>query len=165
MLGLEAELAVGEAKMEVYNANQENRSVAHSSGRITYDKSLAKTLNPAAQEFIPKDDDQQTAQINQQLSASMEDRPKRRNLSIQPQHTVDLHDFRVSQNEQSLPKESQTQPSDSLLSREVFSIMSKQTEITAALVTQQLSMTLPPIDIPIFDGDPLLYRTFIKAFE
>lgn len=118
--------------MAVYNANQENRSVAHSSGRITNDKSLAKTLNPAAQEFIPKDDDQQTAQINQQLSASsMEDRPvdvrpKRRNLSIQPQHTVDLHDFRASHNEQSIPKESQTQPSDSLLSKEVLSIITNR---------------------------------------
>lgn len=123
---------LAEAKMAVYNANQENRSVAHSSGRITNDKSLAKTLNPASQEFIPKDDDQQTAQINQQLSASsMEDRPvdvrpKRRNLSIQPQHTVDLHDFRVSHNEQSIRKESQTQPSDSLLSKEVLSIITNR---------------------------------------
>lgn len=40
MLGLEAELAAAKAQMEVCNANQENHSVAHSSGRITNDKSL-----------------------------------------------------------------------------------------------------------------------------
>ncbi|XP_014834503.1 PREDICTED: uncharacterized protein LOC106912190 [Poecilia mexicana] len=59
-----------------------------------------------------------------------------------------------------------TQPSNSLqLPGELLTIMSRQTEITAALVKQQQSMTLPPRDIPVFDGDPLQYRTFIKAFE
>lgn len=44
-------------------------------------------------------------------------------------------------------------------------IMQTQNEITAALVQQQHMMSLPPWDIPIFEGDPLHYRTFIKAFE
>lgn len=44
-------------------------------------------------------------------------------------------------------------------------IMQTQNEITAALVQQQHMMSLPPRDIPTFEGDPLHYRTFIKAFE
>lgn len=47
----------------------------------------------------------------------------------------------------------------------MINIMEKQNEITAALVKQQLSTSLPPRTIPIFEGDPLEYRMFIKAFE
>ncbi|KAK0144647.1 hypothetical protein N1851_016989 [Merluccius polli] len=43
--------------------------------------------------------------------------------------------------------------------------MQMQNEITAALVQQQHIMSLPPRDIPTFEGDPLHYRAFIKAFE
>ena len=48
---------------------------------------------------------------------------------------------------------------------DILTIMHRQNEITAALVQQQHSLSLPPRDIPIFEGDPLQYRTFIKAFE
>lgn len=47
----------------------------------------------------------------------------------------------------------------------ICSIMQKQNEITALLVQQQQSGTLPQRDIPVFDGNPLQYRTFIRAFE
>lgn len=46
-----------------------------------------------------------------------------------------------------------------------MTLMSRQTEITAALMNHHQSMTLPPREIPIFEGDPLHYRSFIKAFE
>lgn len=42
--------------------------------------------------------------------------------------------------------------------------MYRQNEITAALVQQQDLMSLPPRDIPTFEGDPLQYRAFSKAF-
>lgn len=44
-------------------------------------------------------------------------------------------------------------------------IMHRQNEITAALCQQQRLMSLPSRDIPVFDGDPLQYKTFIRAFE
>lgn len=50
-------------------------------------------------------------------------------------------------------------------SGDLLTIIQKQNEITAALVQQQWSLSLPPRDIPTFDGDPLQYRAFIKAFE
>lgn len=47
---------------------------------------------------------------------------------------------------------------------DIFTIMHRQNEI-AALVQQQQLRSLPPQDIPTFEGDPLQYRAFIKAFE
>lgn len=50
-------------------------------------------------------------------------------------------------------------------SGDLSNIMQRQNEITATLVQQQLLMSLPSRDIPAFDGDPLQYRSFIRAFE
>lgn len=47
----------------------------------------------------------------------------------------------------------------------IFTIMQKQNDITALLVQQQSSLSLPPRNIPTFDGNPLEYVTFIRAFE
>ena len=47
----------------------------------------------------------------------------------------------------------------------MFGIMSKQNEITSLLVQQQCLSSLPKREIPIFDGDPLKYHAFVKAFE
>ncbi len=49
--------------------------------------------------------------------------------------------------------------------RGIYHIMQKQNEITAALVQQQRSLSLPARDIPVFGGNPLEYRAFIRAFE
>lgn len=48
---------------------------------------------------------------------------------------------------------------------EVLGIMKKQNEISTLLIQQQCLPALPKREIPVFDGDPLLYHTFIKAFE
>jgi len=50
-------------------------------------------------------------------------------------------------------------------SQNLLTIMQRQNDITALLVQQQSSLSLPPRDIPTFDGDPLEYSTFIRAFE
>lgn len=47
---------------------------------------------------------------------------------------------------------------------ELFSLMQRQNEITSSLVQQRLS-SLPARDIPLFDGDPLQYISFIRTFE
>ena len=48
---------------------------------------------------------------------------------------------------------------------DILNLMHRQNEITAALVHQHHSLTLPPRDIPIFEGDPFKFRAFVKAFE
>ena len=57
------------------------------------------------------------------------------------------------------------QPVGQYSSSDLFSIMQRQNDITAALVRQQHTSSLPPREIPIFEGDPLQYRAFIRAFE
>lgn len=47
----------------------------------------------------------------------------------------------------------------------IFTIMQKQNDITALLVQHQSSLSLPPRNIPIFDGNPLEYIAFVRAFE
>lgn len=47
----------------------------------------------------------------------------------------------------------------------IIAIMHKQNEITASLVHQQRMLSLPTRDIPVFEGDPLHYQAFIRAFE
>lgn len=48
---------------------------------------------------------------------------------------------------------------------DMVGIMQKQTKITALLVQQNISSVLPPRNLQIFDGDPLQYKSFIRAFE
>ena len=45
----------------------------------------------------------------------------------------------------------------------VLDIMRKQNEITTLLIQQQCLSALPKREIPIFDGNPLKYHSFIKA--
>lgn len=47
----------------------------------------------------------------------------------------------------------------------VFDIMNKQNEITTLLMQQQQLSSLPKRDIQVFDGDPLQYHSFMRAFE
>lgn len=48
---------------------------------------------------------------------------------------------------------------------DVVTIMHRQNEITTALLQQQRLLSLPAWDIPVYEGDPLQYKAFIKAFE
>ncbi|XP_056099936.1 uncharacterized protein LOC130078447 [Rhinichthys klamathensis goyatoka] len=47
----------------------------------------------------------------------------------------------------------------------LYDLMQQQTNITAQLVQNQALASLPPRTIPEFDGDPLKYAAFIRAFE
>ena len=43
--------------------------------------------------------------------------------------------------------------------------MQRQNEITALLVEQNTASALPQRNIPVFDGDPLHFKSFLRAFE
>lgn len=44
-------------------------------------------------------------------------------------------------------------------------VMLKQNDITEMLVKQQKLTHLPQRDIPVFSGDPLEFKSFIRAFD
>lgn len=48
---------------------------------------------------------------------------------------------------------------------DIIDIMQRQNDVTTLFVPQNLSLSLPPRDIPLFYGDPLQYQAFIRAFE
>lgn len=58
---------------------------------------------------------------------------------------------------------SQTQSGNN--QNDMVGIMQKQNESTALLVQQNTSSVLPPRNLQNFDGDPLQYKSFIRAFE
>lgn len=47
----------------------------------------------------------------------------------------------------------------------LVSVMQRQNEITESLIKQQKLSTLPSPNIPMFKGDPMEYRLFMRAFE
>jgi len=47
----------------------------------------------------------------------------------------------------------------------LYEVLQRQNEVTEMLIKQQSLSQLPHRDIPIFKGDPLTYRSFIRAFE
>lgn len=55
-----------------------------------------------------------------------------------------------------------TQNSDS--ADDLYSILQRQNQVTEMLIKQQSLTQLPHRDIPVFTGDPLTYRSFIRAF-
>lgn len=50
-------------------------------------------------------------------------------------------------------------------SPDILNIMQRQNEITALLVQQNTASALPMRNIPVFDGDPLYFKSFLRAFE
>lgn len=48
---------------------------------------------------------------------------------------------------------------------ELYRVMKRQTDITELLVRNQQLSRLPQRDIPLFHGDPLEFRSFLKAFD
>lgn len=43
--------------------------------------------------------------------------------------------------------------------------MQRQNEVTELLVKQQSLAQLPQREVPVFSGDPLAYKSFMRAFE
>ena len=46
-----------------------------------------------------------------------------------------------------------------------LTVIQRQNEIADLLVVQQKMTSLPSMEIPVFDGNPLNYQAFMRAFE
>ncbi len=64
----------------------------------------------------------------------------------------------VTQSNQSPPVQNQS-------AGDLYSVLQQQNDITALLVQMQTSQLLPHREIPTYDGDPLQFNSFMKAFE
>lgn len=123
-------------------------------------------LNANATEFIP------SSSIKQKLKPceTIPENPKLTNLPEKTQIPVH-HELQLRsvppQNPGITPTQSKNlfTGSAGLQNDSVLDIMRKQNEITSLLIQQQCLSALPKRDIPIFDGNPMEYYTFTKAFE
>lgn len=50
-------------------------------------------------------------------------------------------------------------------SGDLYNVLQQQNDFTALLVQMQTLQLLPHREIPTYDGDPLQFNAFIKAFE
>lgn len=92
------------------------------------------------------------------MSAS--DVAQRTRLPVNSQRSSRLHQTNANVSAQPSTGENRSTNIQNLLS-----VMQQQNKITELLVKQQKVSTLPQMDIPVFNGDPLEFGFFMKAFE
>ena len=175
-LELETELAASDAVLAVVEAmDGQRRSQAPTDGMNSYfekekRKLAQQTLNPMAKEYKPTDGKPQ-----QQMDCSIQQ--NKHAMDMQTNHNKP-HNPKSVETSQGLQHDETTawitqtrrqhmnhgQSAQTSLD-DIVGIMCKQNEITASLVNQQRLISLPPRDIPVFEGDPFQYQAFIKSFE
>jgi len=155
-LELETELAATNAKINVLESRNSSRVSDGMNSYLRKGTAQQKTsvkLNPHAKTYLPDQVQQRhnvwmgTASSSQQVV-----RPKERadGPSVRAQdmnHLIQQPVFNDGNQDN------------------IYHIIERQNDITALLAQQNLSSTLPPRDIPVYDGDPLQYEVFIRAFE
>lgn len=183
-LKLETELAASTAKLAVLQASDGRSSRVSSNGMNSYferEKRKLKplnTLNPAAKEYEPVASKPQQKDWSlpqyKQPAMDVNSKPTQIHDSSTVKQDADAYDQKHGKTSQGLQAGTTTAlenrqhanlQGDEITSGDVIAIMHKQNEITATLVHQQRLLSLPTRDIPVFEGDPLQYKAFIKAFE
>ncbi|XP_058616036.1 uncharacterized protein LOC131529985 [Onychostoma macrolepis] len=150
-LDIDAEIAAAAKIAVLNNSNHQSLQTCTDDMNVYYDKGTVMsgkevTLNPRAEEYMPKKTSQQGGLRN--VIRQTHSAPQIDHNSASPVQTSNV-----------------MQNIDGTSTSNICSVMQKQNEITALLVEQQQSSTLPQRDIPVFDGNPLQYRAFIRAFE
>lgn len=194
-LALETDLAVASAKLNVLEISGSQRGSKRgsrvSNGMNSYLENAISSqlptskLNPRATDYIPVETEPKQDGLNgvDPSFSSQVVRPKERTegqrygkavplkANAQTQMMFDAqqrsHVYRPTriQGNSTGHAHSQTPvPSDSSQNY-ILNIMQKQNDITSLLVQQNSASVLPPRDIPVFDGDPLQFQAFMRAFE
>ncbi|XP_032416528.1 uncharacterized protein LOC116718567 isoform X3 [Xiphophorus hellerii] len=146
-LELETELAAANAKLRVLEINSQCGSKC-SDGMNSYieKRNSNLALDPCAKVFVPErnmDDFKMASAIAEKPVVRLKQKPPIQSVD-KPQSVCD--ELTVQQ-------------------ISIIDIMQRQNDITAMLVQQNQNSVLPPRNIPVFDGDPLQYGSFIRAFE
>lgn len=173
-LKLETQLAASDAMLAVLQDMDGQRlSQAQTDSMNSYfekekRKLAPQTLNPLAKEYEPV-----ACKTQKQVGWSMQQSPKHsknRQSNHKKLSSVETLQGLLDDQTTAWVTENRKQhwnhgQNDQTPLGDIVSIMCKQNEITASLVNQQRLLSLPPRDIPVFEGDPFQYKAFIKAFE
>lgn len=106
---------------------------------------------------MPVSEDEVASDLNAAYNGQQLD-PTTSTVNTISKPLVSKRDPAVAQNIS--PPPGQNQPAVDL-----YSVLQQQNDITALLVQMQTSQLLPHREIPIYDGDPLQFNSFMKAFE
>lgn len=165
-LEINTEIATSSAKLAVLNTTCHGST--RSDGMSSYfEKGTA--LNPHAEQYIPqqKDSSQQKYAEPANTHATVEKTMEKENAAKQA-------GFEWKRSDQTKQRQGELNPSGHLvphtqgnpqLSGDFYNLLHRQNEITATLVQMQNSQLLSHREVPVFDGSPLEYRSFIRAFE
>lgn len=148
-LQIETELAASNAKLKVYEEFED----AHE----PMDDFLDPVTRPRAGfQYLTDRKEKSTSKFYEHRGAS-EPLP-----AIKPKAAAPAVSS-VRRKSLSRPMIDNAQNSDS--TDDLYQVLQRQNEVTEMLIKQQSLSQLPHRDIPVFTGDPLTYRSFIRAFE
>lgn len=121
----------------------------------------ASAFGPAMLAFVPLVPPQHTfQQLQSNTSQSLPVISQGSQHALLQPRTTFSQSFQPSLGQQSSsPMQCQNQMSD------LHSLLQQQNDITALLVNMQTSQQVPRREMPVYDGDPLQYNTFIRAFK
>ncbi|TKS65758.1 hypothetical protein D9C73_028515 [Collichthys lucidus] len=179
-LALNSELAAAEAKQQVYKEHAELRSLSglHKFGTPTeYNIPATVQRKKGAQVNISPHSEtvqhitqqntgitsaHQSIQISSADGAQIASARAHHNASVASPSAVSPS---ASNNTPITSVDVTNVTNTNVYDTNVTEVLKKHTEITALLVKQQALSLLPDREIPVFDGDPLQYIAFIRAFE
>ena len=176
-LALEVEIAASKAKVDVLRASSSVKGGTSnkSDGMQSYmERGLHTVLKADADSFVPHGQEDHGNPVSVRsvpqsyVTKSMEmKQPENIKSQIHQQRQTKLGVVHNAQPNFSMSQQSSTQAPIMATGDDnnLVSIMTRQNEITAMLVQQQSLSSLPNREIQVFDGDPLLYHAFMRAFE
>lgn len=150
-LEIETELAASAARLKIY-ANYESPQ-----------QKCSATATPQAVQQDDDDDGHLRYETSNRYETSAPRLKYRDRSLISTNPPATKPKVRADQRQSFAPAvEAQQQNTDT---NELYKVMKRQTDITELLVKNQRLSCLPQRDIPLFHGDPLEFRPFIKAFD
>ncbi len=158
-LELETELAVSAAKLAVWagscHGSVSGGSAARTDGMESYFKKGMESKHHVKEHSAP------------QINVSQQTHSLPVNIQTNSTRPKDENDITAQQtgSHQVGSHPSGQQATQAQVPGDFYSLLQRQTETTALLARMQCSQSLPHRDIPVFDGNPLQYRSFIRAFE
>lgn len=166
--GLEEEIAASLAKVNVLRGSGGSLSVKFNSMNSYLERRQrkAKTLSADAKAFVPDTNIPILGQPNPHFLVTkpqVEILFNHHNLNLHRQDVQKSWDIkRLFQHRSHQLATLVTSSSDQ---SQIITFLEKQNYITALLVQQHSLSFLPKRDIQVFDGDPLQYHSFMRAFE
>lgn len=155
-LEIETALAIANAKIKVYKECEEHEH----QGSVSVSAEPKRGHEQRLQEDYEHGENRQGLTISKPRSKYMASRHEPHDLSELP----------GARPKRPGALQRETQPfMDSLHSddetRDLYRVMQRQTDLTEMLAKNQQLTLLPQKDVPLFHGDPLEFRSFVRAFE